>query len=172
MRKTWVWSLIQEELPCHRATKPMYHNYWASALEPRSYNYWAHVPQLLKPECPRACVLQQEKPSQWEEGWAPQLENRPPLSMLTWWLRVWSIRLELGRPGFNPWVGKILWRRKWQPTPVLLPGKSHGWRSLGGCSPWGRKESDMTEWLHFHLPRLEKACTAMKTQHSQKQITF
>ena len=40
------------------------------------------------------------------------------------------------------------WRRKWQPTPVFLPGKSHGWRSLGGCSPWGRKESDTTEQLH------------------------
>ena len=36
-------------------------------------------------------------------------------------------------------------------TPVLLPGKSHGWRSLVGCSPWGRKESDMTERLHFHF---------------------
>ena len=39
-------------------------------------------------------------------------------------------------------------RRKWQPTPVLLPGKSHGWRSVVGCSPWGRKESDSTERLH------------------------
>ena len=37
------------------------------------------------------------------------------------------------------------------PTPVLLPGKSHGWRSLVGCSPWGHKESDMTERLHFHF---------------------
>ena len=37
----------------------------------------------------------------------------------------------------------------WQPTPVLLPGDSHGWRSLVGCSPWGREESDMTERLHF-----------------------
>ena len=42
-------------------------------------------------------------------------------------------------------------RRQWHPTPVLLPGKSHGWRSLVGCSAWGRKESDMTEWLHFHF---------------------
>ena len=41
------------------------------------------------------------------------------------------------------------WRRQWHPTPVLLPGKSHGWRSLVGCSPWGREESDMTERLHF-----------------------
>ena len=41
------------------------------------------------------------------------------------------------------------WRRKWQPTPVLLPGKSHGLRSLVGYSPWGHKESDTTERLHF-----------------------
>ena len=43
------------------------------------------------------------------------------------------------------------WRRQWQPTPVLLPGKSHGRRSLVGCSPWGRQESDTTERLHFHI---------------------
>ena len=42
-------------------------------------------------------------------------------------------------------------RRQWHPTPVLLPGKSHGWRSLVGCSPWGRYESDTTEQLHFHF---------------------
>ena len=41
--------------------------------------------------------------------------------------------------------------RQWHPTPVLLPGKSHGWRSLVGCSPWGCKESDTTERLHFHF---------------------
>ena len=44
-----------------------------------------------------------------------------------------------------------LWRRQWHPTPVLLPGKSCGQRSLVGCSPWGRKESDTTERLHFHF---------------------
>ena len=42
-------------------------------------------------------------------------------------------------------------RRQWQPTPVLLPGKSHGWRSLEGCSAWGLKESDTTQRLHFHF---------------------
>ena len=46
---------------------------------------------------------------------------------------------------FDPWVGKIVWRRKWQPAPVFLPGKSHGQRSLAGYSPWACKESDMTE---------------------------
>ena len=42
-------------------------------------------------------------------------------------------------------------RRQWYPTPVLLPGKSHGWRSLVGCGPWGHIESDTTEWFHFHF---------------------
>ena len=45
----------------------------------------------------------------------------------------------------------FFWRRQWHPTPVLLPGKSHGWRSLVGCSPWGHWESDTTEQLHFHF---------------------
>ena len=43
---------------------------------------------------------------------------------------------------FNPWVGKISWRRKWQPAPIFLPGESHGQRSLVGYSPWGRKKLD------------------------------
>ena len=50
---------------------------------------------------------------------------------------------------FDPWVRKIPWRRKWQPTPVLLLGKLHGWRSLVGYSQWGRKELDTTDQLHF-----------------------
>ena len=53
------------------------------------------------------------------------------------------------RPGFNPWVRKILWRKKWQPTPVLFPGKSQGQRSMVGYRPRGRKELDTTERLHF-----------------------
>ena len=48
-------------------------------------------------------------------------------------------------------VVHLFQRRQWHPTPVLLPGKSHGWRSLEGCNPWGRWVSDMTEWLHFHF---------------------
>ena len=56
--------------------------------------------------------------------------------------------LQCGRLRFNPWVGKILWRRKRQPTPVPLPGKSHGGRSLVGYGPWGRKKSDTTERLN------------------------
>ena len=66
---------------------------------------------------------------------------------LLWWLRWQSVCLQCGRPGFSPWVGKSPWRRKWQSTPVLLPRKSHGQRSLAGYSPRGRKESDTTERL-------------------------
>ena len=65
---------------------------------------------------------------------AQRLKHLPPLQET--WVR------SLG-------VGKIPWRRKWQPTPVLLPGESHGWRSLVGYSPQGRKESDTTERIHF-----------------------
>ena len=49
------------------------------------------------------------------------------------------------RPKFDPWVGKIPWRRAWQPTPVFLPGESRGRKSLVGYSPWDYKESDVTE---------------------------
>ena len=80
---------------------------------------------------------------------------------------------DVPNPGFEPWcpalqvdslpfeppgkLGKCQfvvdhgWRRQWHPTPVLLPGKSHGWRSLVGCSPWGREESDTSERLHFNF---------------------
>ena len=60
------------------------------------------------------------------------------------------------RHRFDPWVEKIPWKRKWHPTPIFLPGKFHGWRNLVGYSPWGRKESDTAEQLHFHflLPTL------------------
>ena len=50
-----------------------------------------------------------------------------------------SVVKNLPANGFDPWVKKISWRRRWQPTPVLFPGKSHGQRSLGAYSPWGHK---------------------------------
>ena len=64
------------------------------------------------------------------------------------WLR---IHLPSRRCRLEPWVRKIPWRWKWQPFPIFMPGKSHGWRSLVGCSPWGREESNTTERLHFHF---------------------
>ena len=76
---------------------------------------------------------------------------------LPWWLKAIPCN---ARGRFNPWVGMIPWRKEWQPTPVFLPGEFHGQRSLAGYSPWGRKESDMTERLHslhsLHTLSLEK----------------
>ena len=65
-----------------------------------------------------------------------------------------DVRDWLGRL-VEPWVGKIPLRRAWQSTPVLLPGESHGQRSLAGYSPYGCKESDMTE-ATWHTRRIYK----------------
>ena len=66
-------------------------------------------------------------------------------SLVDQWLKKKKICLQRRIPGFNSWIGKIPWRRAWQPTPVFLPGKFHGQRSLEGYSPQGCTESDRTE---------------------------
>ena len=68
-----------------------------------------------------------------------------PLEPLLWGLVCRSLVTPFTR------TGGVQWRKQWHPTPVLLPGKSHGQRSLVGCSPWGREESDTTERLHSHF---------------------
>ena len=57
--------------------------------------------------------------------------------------------VKCGSPRFDPWVGKIPWRRKWQPAPVFLPGESHGWRSVAGYSPWGHKETQLSNFSEY-----------------------
>ena len=66
---------------------------------------------------------------------------------------------------FSLWVGKIPWRRKWQPTLVFLPGESQGNRSLVDYSPWGCKESNMTEWLGLHT------CTYISQFHLSTNLS-
>ena len=68
------------------------------------------------------------------------------------------------RHGFNPWIGKIPWRRAWKPTPVFLPGESHGQKSLVGYSPWSHKESDMTEHTHTILNKGWDHCKSLHPQ--------
>ena len=63
---------------------------------------------------------------------------------------------EGARHRFDPWVENIPWSRKWQPTPVCLPGKSHAQRSLDGYSPQGCKESDMSEHTQTHITQMVK----------------
>ena len=76
----------------------------------------------------------------------------------------------LKRHRFHPWVGKIPWCRIWQPTPVYLPGKSHGQTSLVGYSPWSHEESDTytaTQWII--RPRQSSSVAADTTKKSQGQ---
>ena len=81
----------------------------------------------------------------WEERW--KMVN---MFGLPRWLKLQRICLQSRRCRFHPWVGKIPCRKKWLPTPVFLPGESHGQRSPAGYRPWGHKESDMTEQLSTH----------------------
>ena len=67
------------------------------------------------------------------------------------WFRGKESTCQCRRCEFNPWVRKIPWRRKWQPTPVFLPGEFHGQRSLVGYSLWGHKESDIADQLNNNM---------------------
>ena len=81
------------------------------------------------------------------------LEN--PMDGGAWWATVHGVaksQTRLSNFSSLHFTSSFMWRRQWHPTPVLLPGKSHGRRSLVGCSPWGCEESDTTEQLHFHFP--------------------
>ena len=69
---------------------------------------------------------------------------------LPWWLSGKESVCQCRSCGFDHWVARFPWRRKWEPTPVLLPGESHGRRSLVGCSLWGHKGLDSTERLNIN----------------------
>ena len=111
-------------------------------MPPYKFRYWLHILVILfiysiyfsfdkiSAICQLCCT------GVW---WGYSIKNKRQ----SWFLLLWG---PLGS----------LRRRQWHPTPVLLPGKSYGWRSLVGCSPWGREESDTTERLHFHFHALEK----------------
>ena len=72
--------------------------------------------------------------------------------------------------GFNPRVRKIPWRRKWQPTPVFLPGESHGQRSLAGYSPWGPKEIQLSIHTYHTIDRTTFFVTAVSYSTDLPQV--
>ena len=122
---------------------------------PKSCAHWA----LMKPQEPERnkqdiwdgsprCVVQESGPR--VRGGCRSNEQSTVIFLLV--IIPWVAQMVKNLPAmWEIWVWslgwKIPWRRKWQPTPVFLPGKSDGWRSLAGYSLWGRKESDMTEQL-------------------------
>ena len=94
------------------------------------------------------------KASQWTTGKLPTCQ---------------SMQHERGR--FDPWVGKILWRRAWQPTSVLFPGEFHGQRSLVGYNPWGCKELDMTEATqHVCCHKTKAVCVCVRMSELKNYI--
>ena len=80
-----------------------------------------------------------------------QDESTCNILFISWWLRQWRICLPCRRPGFDPWVGKIPWRRAWLSIPGFWPGEFHGRRSLAGYSPWSHKQANTAEWLSLRL---------------------
>ena len=97
----------------------------------------------------------------------PERENDLGLSWckcikgLPWWLSGKESACQCKRHKFDSWIGKIPWRRKWQPIPVFLPGKSHGQRCLEGYSPWGRKR------VRHDLATKQQPTTRMKLFHKR-----
>ena len=71
---------------------------------------------------------------------------------------------------FDPWIGKIPWRRKWQPTPVLLPGKSHGRRSLAGYSPRGSKSVGHDLATEQHNNRIQENATVLDSLPAHSEL--
>ena len=92
------------------------------------------------------------------------------LTQLPWWFRWSRICLQFRRPGFSPWVEKMPWRRKWYPTPLFLPGESHGQRHLAGYTPWDCKQSDTTEQLSLSLFIINNylSCSAVSGDETRK----
>ena len=90
-------------------------------------------------------------------GWRMEIKPSQIMvdSIFPWWLSGKEFRCQCRRRRFDPWVRKTLWRRKWQPTPVFLLGKSHGQRKLAGYSPRGCKELDTIEQLNHNITGLQ-----------------
>ena len=86
----------------------------------------------------------------------------PNVTGLPRWLSGEESTCQWRRRGFNPWSGEIPLRRKWQPTPVFLPGESNGQRSLAGYNPRGHKESDMTYWLNNNSKEIGMGAKVMR----------
>ena len=103
----------------------------------------------------------------WEDPLEKIQDTHSSILGLPWWLRWYRICLQCGKPGFNPWVGKIPWRRAWQPTPVFLPGESpwtqesSGLQSMGSQRvkhDWATKHNDKMTRLKFSLKPSPNQC--------------
>ena len=108
-----------------------------------AHNYFYNMPSSVSSSlCP--------SPKAWNPEVIFSLFFQTPIQDITALLEKASQCRRCKGHGFNPWIGKIPWNKKWQPTPVFLLGKFHGQRNLEGYGLWGLKESDTTEWISMH----------------------
>ena len=114
-----------------------------------TFSHWVLVPRNMQFSGQSYLILNDSAPCKWT-NWNCDYSS----SFIILWASLVAQTIKnlpaVQETGFDSWVGKIPWRRKWQPVPIFLPGKSHGQRILAGYSPWGWKESNMTEWLTLH----------------------
>ena len=149
VKQNCLWTLSnvpwgQNQPPALPSPLPLPHllvNHWPSPLT------WA----CLIHTCNPTAVISVHPWEMLQRKWALCSQQSPDCltirhmrNGLPWWLRGKEPTWQCKRHGFDPWVGKILWKRKWKPTPIFFPEKSLGQRSLAGYSPYGHKESDMT----------------------------
>ena len=99
----------------------------------------------------RVCRAQWDSHPEGEEGESKYWLNLLTQPGLPWWLWLWRICLQCRRSRFDAWLGKLPWRRTWQPTPVFLPGEPHGQRSLVGYSPWGHRRVEYRWATNTHM---------------------
>ena len=123
---------LPTNIPQHMPPKPPHTRSWSRCKSQLSHRWGSRDPRVYHPVCVFAAL---------HFFWASLVAQSVKK----------TICLQCRSPRFNSWVREIPWRKKWQPTPIFLPGKPHGQRSLAGYSPWGHKESDTTQWLnHRH----------------------
>ena len=114
----------------------------------QSLNYCLQVDEALKSQVPHLPVNRDNSRTCLTEFWRVSNEISPIANTkheLPWWLSGKESACECRRCGFNPWVRRTPWRRKWQPTLVFLPGKPHRQRNLGAKQSLGSKRSDVTQ---------------------------
>ena len=135
---SWEW------IPCSNLYNILRFTELSHSLSPQTFTRTRHDQFLL-------CPFNRKGYWHWERL---KLNHRLP---------IWHIDKEptcqwrrCKRHRFSPWLGEISWGGEWQPTPVFLPGKSHGQRSLVGYCPWGHKESDTAEDLRTHTHKANK----------------
>ena len=98
--------------------------------------------------------------------WRQDIDIKITPKILPLWLSWERIHLQCGRPGFDPWVGNIPWRRERLPTPVFWPREFHGL-----FSPWGHKKSDTTEWFSLHFTSLDDTRLEVKKKIIFREFT-